>query len=151
MGIQRSPKSQPSTTIANGRTIVVHQRWPSVKFEEDLVDQLQAKHKVPPFLSKGGQGPLGKMNPQWGGNYKFVAIVTQFTLLKVGRSQILREVYHTRLLDIPLPIKRQLGLTKNEWREFHHAHRHTMKNCRTLKSQFKKLIREGHLTCFMQT
>ncbi|RDX75242.1 hypothetical protein CR513_44908, partial [Mucuna pruriens] len=79
------------------------------------------KHiKAPLFLNKGGQGPPGKTNPQREGNYKPKADVTQFTPVRVGRSQILREV-------------------------------HTTKNSKTLKSQIEKLIREGHLSRFVQT
>ncbi|RDX78275.1 hypothetical protein CR513_41471, partial [Mucuna pruriens] len=77
--------------------------------------------------------------------------ITQFTPLKVGRSQILREVFHTCLLDIPLPTEHQLKPGYDEWCEFHPTHEHTMKNCRTLKGQIEKLVHEGHLSRFVQT
>ncbi|RDX60497.1 hypothetical protein CR513_61356, partial [Mucuna pruriens] len=97
------------------------------------------------------QGPQGKANPQQGGKYKPMADVTHFIPLKFGRYQILREVYHINLLEIPLPIKCQLGPARDEWCEFHHDHRHTTKNYKTMKSQIEKLIHEGHLSHFVHT
>ncbi|RDX92682.1 hypothetical protein CR513_25154, partial [Mucuna pruriens] len=58
----------------------------------------------------------------------------QFTPLKVGQAQILREVFHMQLLDILLPIGRRAGSSPNEWCEFHRTGEHTTENCRTLKS-----------------
>ncbi|RDX64521.1 hypothetical protein CR513_56912, partial [Mucuna pruriens] len=59
--------------------------------------------------------------------------VEKYTSLKATRAQILKEVYHLHLLNIPPPIERQLGLSREEWCEFHQTHGHMIEECRLLR------------------
>ncbi|RDY03869.1 hypothetical protein CR513_12487, partial [Mucuna pruriens] len=66
-----------------------------IKVEENLADQLEAEHEMPPALIKNSQGYLGRVNPQGEENYKQGNDITQFIPLKARRSQILRGISHT--------------------------------------------------------
>ncbi|RDX76992.1 hypothetical protein CR513_42954, partial [Mucuna pruriens] len=54
---------------------------------------------------------------------------TVYTSLKVERAQILRDVYHTRLLDIPQPTDRKIDPNRDKWCEFHKSLRHEIEDC----------------------
>ncbi|RDX76892.1 hypothetical protein CR513_43066, partial [Mucuna pruriens] len=56
-----------------------------------------------------------------------------FTPLKEKRTQILREIYHTHLLEFLKEVKRRmLGSNRSDW-------------CETFQAQIERLIQEGHL------
>ncbi|RDX68991.1 hypothetical protein CR513_51956, partial [Mucuna pruriens] len=74
-----------------------------IDVEEDLADKLEVECKIPPILTKNSQGHSGRANLQHDGNYKIGSDMIQFTPLKVRRSQILREVYHTSLRVVRVP------------------------------------------------
>ncbi|RDX86490.1 hypothetical protein CR513_32166, partial [Mucuna pruriens] len=71
------------------------------------------------------------------------------SLPRAGRAQILQEVCHIQLLDIPPPTSRRMGPSLDEWCKFHYTSEHKMENCKTLQSQIEKLIRSGHLGRFI--
>ncbi|RDX86382.1 hypothetical protein CR513_32293, partial [Mucuna pruriens] len=83
-----------------------------IEAEEDLIHQLEAEHQLGRHRAHArvGDEPV------------------QFNHLKAKRAQILREVYHTQLLDFPPTIKRQLGFEREEWCNFHRTHGHTTKD-----------------------
>ncbi|RDX77914.1 hypothetical protein CR513_41880, partial [Mucuna pruriens] len=91
--------------------------------EEDQVNGIHAKRNVPAISSKIDCAHSGKAHHCQGGRPN--AVMTQFTPLKVERDQILIEVYHTQLLDIPPPTGRRLGSAQDEQCEFYCAHGHT--------------------------
>ncbi|RDX70743.1 hypothetical protein CR513_49981, partial [Mucuna pruriens] len=59
--------------------------------------------------------------------------------------QILKEVYHMHLLDVPQLTDKQIDPNRKEWCEFHRTHGHETEDYWTLKSQIDNLIQEGHL------
>lgn len=68
-----------------------------------------------------------------------------FTPLNARRSQIMKEVSHTKLIVPLTPSTSLMGLDWDKWCEFHRAQRHDIEECRTLMSWIEKLIREGYL------
>ncbi|RDY12023.1 hypothetical protein CR513_03260, partial [Mucuna pruriens] len=64
-----------------------------------------------------------------------------FTPLTQKRTQILKEICHTSLLEFPPKVKRWvLGLDRDGWCDFYRAFSHSTKECWTLKTQLEKLI-----------
>ncbi|RDX91120.1 hypothetical protein CR513_26936, partial [Mucuna pruriens] len=84
-------------------------------------------------------------------DYKPQVELSQFIPLRVKWAQILRELYHTCMLEFPTLTNCKFGSSRNEWCEFHHAREHTTEDCRTLKAQIEKMIREGNLDYFVQS
>ncbi|RDX67172.1 hypothetical protein CR513_53982, partial [Mucuna pruriens] len=109
-----------------------------IEAKEDQFDKIHAEKDIP--TNKEDTPPLRKHAKRCDDSIH---------PLKVRRAQILREVYHTQLLDIPLPTGRQLGSSRDKWCKFHCTHGHTMKDYRTLQSQIEKLIYSSHLGRFV--
>ncbi|RDX81641.1 hypothetical protein CR513_37652, partial [Mucuna pruriens] len=77
-----------------------------IKAKEDSTDQREAKHEQSMRLCREANHP-------WERNYKLREDPALYNLLKAKRAQILREVYHTHLLNIPQPTDKQMGPNKN--------------------------------------
>ncbi|RDY10174.1 hypothetical protein CR513_05349, partial [Mucuna pruriens] len=69
------------------------------------------------MYNSGGRQPPG-------GTSQREVCVEKYTPFRTTRAQILKEVYHLHLLDIPPPTKWQLGTSLKEWCEFHRTHGH---------------------------
>ncbi|RDX65214.1 hypothetical protein CR513_56144, partial [Mucuna pruriens] len=86
-----------------------------IEAEEDLNDQLEAECQ--PLAPQAKLGSPTEANQE--GRYKTQARSNDeqayFTPLKAKRAQILREVYHTQLLDFPPTTSWQLGPSREEW------------------------------------
>ncbi|RDY13811.1 hypothetical protein CR513_01217, partial [Mucuna pruriens] len=111
-----------------------------VEADEDKEDHLLAEKELPIIGKKSTPGLQAHQPYSLGGaNHR-----------EEQRTQILKEVYHLHLLDMPPPIKRQLGSSWEERCEFHRTQGHTTENCRVLKSKIEGLIQEGCLGCFVK-
>ncbi|RDX68102.1 hypothetical protein CR513_52946, partial [Mucuna pruriens] len=100
------------------------------------------------LLTMGKKTTLGHYG--LGGAGHSEAQVKKYTSLKATRAQILKEVYHLHLLDMPPPTKRQLGSLREERCKFHRTWDHMKEDCRVLKSQIEKLIQESYLEYFVK-
>ncbi|RDX65283.1 hypothetical protein CR513_56070, partial [Mucuna pruriens] len=92
---------------------------------------IEAKEKLADSM-KSNQGYVNRMIHPGEENYKAGNEVTHFTPLKMKKAQILREVYHTHLLEVPPLTERQMGPNQDKWCEFHQTHGHTTENYQTL-------------------
>ncbi|KAJ1396053.1 hypothetical protein SESBI_32883 [Sesbania bispinosa] len=70
---------------------------------------------------------------------------TELTPLNAKRSQILREVYNSDLLEMPPPGKGLRGPFKDRWCEFHRLKGHDTEECWDLMNQIEHLIKDGYL------
>ncbi|RDX96549.1 hypothetical protein CR513_20782, partial [Mucuna pruriens] len=74
-----------------------------------------------------------------------------FTPLTERRTQILKEICHTRLHKFPQePEGKVLGRNKDEWCDFHHTRGHSTEACWTLRTQLEQLAQEGRLSRYIQ-
>ncbi|RDX96450.1 hypothetical protein CR513_20886, partial [Mucuna pruriens] len=74
-----------------------------------------------------------------------------FIPLNEKRSQILREICHTRFLYFPLPSDgKVLGNNQTDWCDFHRTTGHSTEACWTLKTQIERLIQEGRLNQYVR-
>ncbi|RDX70273.1 hypothetical protein CR513_50508, partial [Mucuna pruriens] len=71
-----------------------------IKVKEDQADKIRVERDIPTISSKANCTHSGKAHHRQGS--KPDAMTTQFTSFKLKRRHILKEVYHTQLLDIPL-------------------------------------------------
>ncbi|KAJ1400256.1 Ribonuclease H superfamily [Sesbania bispinosa] len=69
----------------------------------------------------------------------------ELTPLNAKRSQILREVYNSDLLEMPPPGKGLRGPFKDRWCEFHRLKGHDTEECWDLMNQIEHLIKDGYL------
>ncbi|RDX72942.1 hypothetical protein CR513_47524, partial [Mucuna pruriens] len=90
-----------------------------VEAEEDKEDRLQAEKETPSVGKKITPGTQTQAVVSHQAAPAKKVCVEKYTMLRATRAQILKEVYHLRLLDIPPPTKRQLGPSREEWCEFH--------------------------------
>ncbi|RDX66335.1 hypothetical protein CR513_54912, partial [Mucuna pruriens] len=75
----------------------------------------------------------------------------RFTPLTEKRTQILREIYHTTLLEYPQGAKgKVMGKDKDGWCDFHQAFGHITEDCWALKTQIEKLVQAGHLNRYIR-
>ncbi|RDX60862.1 hypothetical protein CR513_60965, partial [Mucuna pruriens] len=75
----------------------------------------------------------------------------RFTQLTKNRTQILKEICHTRLLHFPSSSEGKiLGNNRADWCDFHHTTGHSTKACWTLKTQIERLIQEGQLNQYVR-
>ncbi|RDY10132.1 hypothetical protein CR513_05410, partial [Mucuna pruriens] len=80
-----------------------------VEAEEDKEDRLQAERGIPTMGKKLVLRTLSRQQYNLGSSCQEKARVEKYTPLKVTKAQILREVYHLQLLDIPPPMERLLS------------------------------------------
>ncbi|RDX74024.1 hypothetical protein CR513_46273, partial [Mucuna pruriens] len=74
-----------------------------------------------------------------------------FTPLTEKRTQILREICHTTLLEFPQGTKgKVMGNDKDGWCNFHQTFGHITEDCWVLKMQIEKLVQAGHLNRYIR-
>ncbi|RDY09778.1 hypothetical protein CR513_05819, partial [Mucuna pruriens] len=74
-----------------------------------------------------------------------------FTPLTEKQARILKEIYHTSLLEFP-PVARGriMGSSREDWCEFHRTASHSTEGWWTLKTQIEKLVQEGRLNQYVR-
>ncbi|KAJ1416389.1 hypothetical protein SESBI_17345 [Sesbania bispinosa] len=109
---------------------------------EDSRGRLSRLDVAIPSKSKGR--PF-KCHPQGDKRKREWTNLDSLTSLTVEKGQILRKVFHTKLLQFPPPSRTARGPDKEKWCEFHWASGHNTKECWTLVEQIEELIEQGHL------
>lgn len=72
------------------------------------------------------------------------------TPLNVKRGHILKEISHTRLIDLPAQTDRPMGVERDKWCRFHRTYGHDTKDCWTLQHEIKRLIQDGYLEKYVR-
>lgn len=77
----------------------------------------------------------------------------EYTPLNSRHEDVLKEVYHLKLLPIsgcPKGVHVVMGKDENAWCAYHKLHGHHMEDCHQLKKQIEILIQKGRLLSYMK-
>lgn len=67
------------------------------------------------------------------------------TPLNASRANVLWDVLHIKLMDLPTRTERKLGPDKDQWCHYHRTYGHETENCRILIREIERLVQDGHL------
>lgn len=119
-----------------------------IEAKKDATHRKEVKWEIEKSNHRENNRPYNKTRP-WGsykGNRKRNwESILDFNPLKVLRGKILKEIHHTRLLNMPRPMDTQKGSMNDRWCEYHKTRDRDTKDYRTLKVEIEKLIKLGHL------
>ncbi|RDX79981.1 hypothetical protein CR513_39525, partial [Mucuna pruriens] len=115
-----------------------------IEVEEDQAEHLETENAS---NSRGQQAEEHKRQ----GQTRSKQVKQHFTSLTEQRTQILREICHTRLLKFSQEVEGKImGRNKDDWCNFHRTFGHWTEGCWTLRTQLEKLVQEGRLNRYVQ-
>ncbi|KAJ1438229.1 hypothetical protein SESBI_03126 [Sesbania bispinosa] len=101
-----------------------------------------------------GRGQNFQPRTNWDDRRKAEQIESQgldsLTPLNTSRARILKEVYQSDLIRLPLQAKGPKGPDLNKWWDYHRARGHDTEDCWTLTNRIERLINEGYLGKYVE-